>query len=97
MTKQTAAVPGGPGDWVEAHMIGGGPVRRGMILEVLGRPGHEHYRVRWDEDHESVFFPADGVSIVRGAPHASRGASPDYADRPLKPGREQATPRRPAR
>jgi hypothetical protein len=56
-------------------MIAGGPVRRGMILEVLGRPGHEHYRVRWDEQHESILFPADGVSIVRGASHAPTGAA----------------------
>ena len=37
------------GDWIEVNVIGGGPNRRGQILEVLGAPGHEHYRVRWDE------------------------------------------------
>ena len=53
-----------PGDWVQVHMIGGGQPRRGQIIEVLGDPGHERYRVRWDEQHESIFYPADGVAVV---------------------------------
>jgi hypothetical protein len=52
------------GDWVEARGIHGEPARRGQILDVLGRPGHERYHVRWDEQHESIMFPADGVNIV---------------------------------
>ncbi len=51
------------GDWLEAHGIHGEPLRRGEIVEVLGAPGHEHYRVRWDEQHESIVYPADGVRI----------------------------------
>lgn len=51
------------GDWLEARGIHGEPGRRGQILEVLGEPGHEHYRVRWDESHESIVYPADGVYI----------------------------------
>jgi Domain of unknown function (DUF1918) len=42
------------GDWIEVNMVGGGSSRRGQILEVLGAPGHEHFRVRWDEQHESL-------------------------------------------
>lgn len=53
-----------PGDWIEARGIHGEPPRRGEVLEVLGAPGHEHFRVRWDEEHESIFFPADGVSVI---------------------------------
>jgi hypothetical protein len=30
---------------------------------VLGTGSHEHYRVRWMDDHESLFFPADGTHI----------------------------------
>ena len=41
------------------------PARRGQIVEILGGPGHEHYKVRWDEAHESIVFPADGVNIIR--------------------------------
>lgn len=53
------------GDWLEARGIHGEPPRRGEIVELLGRPGHEHFRVRWDEQHESIVFPTDGVSVVR--------------------------------
>lgn len=59
------------GDWLEVHAAGPGrPGRRGLVLEVLGRAGHERYRVRWDEEHESIFYPAGGVSVV----HARAGA-----------------------
>ena len=53
-----------PGDWIEARGIHGEPARHGQIVEVLGRPDHERYRVRWDEEHESIVYPADGVSVV---------------------------------
>jgi hypothetical protein len=57
-----------PGDWVHARGISGQSAREGQILEVLGQPGHERYRVRWDEQHESILFPADGVTVTaRGA------------------------------
>lgn len=51
------------GDWIEARGVHGKPARRGEIVELLGAAGHEHYRVRWDEQHESIVYPADGVSI----------------------------------
>ena len=54
-----------PGDWLEVAGLPGRPARRGQIVEVLGRSGHEHFRVRWDEDHESVFFPSEATRIVR--------------------------------
>lgn len=53
------------GDILEASSIHGGPPRRGEVLEVLGRPGHEHYLVLWDEQHESIVYPADGVRLAR--------------------------------
>ena len=56
------------GDWIEVNAIGRGPSRRGRIAEVLGGPGHQHYRVRWDEQHESVHFPAEGTRILHEAP-----------------------------
>lgn len=55
---------GEPGDWLEARSVGGGPPRRGQIERVLGRRGHARYLVRWDEAHESIVYPADGVSVV---------------------------------
>ena len=52
------------GDWIEARGVHGEPARRGQIIELLGRPEHKHYRVRWDERHESIVYPADGVIIT---------------------------------
>ncbi len=52
------------GDRLEARGIHGEAVKSGEVVEVLGGPGHAHYRVRWDDDHESIVYPADGVSIV---------------------------------
>ena len=56
------------GDWIEVNAIGGGPNRRGQILEVVGAPGHERYRVRWDEQHESLHFPSQGTRFLRETP-----------------------------
>lgn len=52
------------GDLLETRGIHGEPARLGEILEILGEPGHEHYRVRWDEQHESIVYPADGVQVI---------------------------------
>jgi Domain of unknown function (DUF1918) len=53
---------------IEGHKVGEGR-RIGEILEVLGDPGHEHYRVRWDDGHESVYYPSSDA-IVQHAEHA---------------------------
>jgi hypothetical protein len=52
------------GDWVEARGVSGQPARRGQIIELLGHEAHEHYRVRWDERHESILYPTDGVLVL---------------------------------
>jgi len=52
------------GDWIEARGLHGEPSRRGQIVELLGHDAHEHYRVRWDEQHESILYPADGIIIT---------------------------------
>jgi len=45
----------------------GEPPRTGEIVEVLGEPERPHYRVHWDDGHESVFFPGAGTHIRHGA------------------------------
>jgi hypothetical protein len=73
-TQQATSSSARVGDWIEARGIYGQPPRRGQIIEQLGRGRHERYRVRWDEKHESILYPADGVVIVprpRRARHAS--------------------------
>jgi len=57
------------GDWLEARDIHGDTARRGQIVEILGEPGHEHYKVHWDEQHESIVYPADGVHIIHKKSH----------------------------
>jgi Ala-tRNA(Pro) deacylase len=52
--------------------------RSGEILEILGEPGHEHFRVRWEDEHESVFYPASDAIIKKRTRHAKtrRAQSP---------------------
>lgn len=42
--------------------------RRGEVLEVLGQGEQEHYRVRWDDGHESVYFPGPDARVQPGGP-----------------------------
>jgi hypothetical protein len=50
--------------WLELKGVADRPSRRGLIMETLGAPGHTHFRVRWVEGHESIFYPADHEVIV---------------------------------
>jgi hypothetical protein len=51
---------------VESERVGEHP-RQGEILEVLGKGETLHYRLRWEDGHESTFFPSTGnVSFVKG-------------------------------
>jgi hypothetical protein len=65
-----------PGDVVvvHGHTTGDGG-RIGVIEEVLGAPGHVHFRVRWDEEHESLFWPGSDA-IVRPGSRRRRAARP---------------------
>ncbi len=47
---------------IHEHRLGEKP-RTGEILEVIGEPAHEHYRVRWDDGHESIFYPSSDATI----------------------------------
>jgi hypothetical protein len=47
---------------VHGHRVGEAE-RLGEILEVIGEPGHEHYRVRWDDGRESIFYPSSDTSV----------------------------------
>jgi hypothetical protein len=52
------------GDVVEiaAHRVGT-PARTGEVVAVLGTRGSEHFRVRWEDGHESVLYPGSDASI----------------------------------
>jgi hypothetical protein len=60
---------GEAGARIEVHDIGGNVKREGEIVEVLGGAGHEHYRVRWTDGHESIHYPAGGTRVI---PKASK-------------------------
>ena len=64
MTETTKTFRARPGEVVEIHEHRlGEKGRTGEILEVLGEPGHEHYRVRWDDGHESIFYPSSDATV----------------------------------
>jgi Domain of unknown function (DUF1918) len=42
----------------------GGARREGEVLDVLDTGGVVHYRVRWDDGHETVFFPGSDAHVV---------------------------------
>lgn len=49
----------------------GQAAREGEIIEVLGAGSGVHYRVRWDDGHESTIFPSGGsITIIRKATKA---------------------------
>lgn len=61
------------GDWIVIEgRTASDHGRRGLILEVLGEPDHVHYRVKWDEAHESLFYPSGGFSIEHAKKRPSR-------------------------
>lgn len=64
MAQMESVLRGRVGDLVviEGRRVGQSG-RIGEILEVLGEPGHEHYRVRWEAGHETVFYPSNDATI----------------------------------
>jgi Domain of unknown function (DUF1918) len=58
---------------IHGHRVGEAE-RTGEVLEVLGEPGHEHFRVRWEDGHESVFYRSSDA-VVRPA-HKTRKTKP---------------------
>jgi hypothetical protein len=59
-----------PGDWVRIRATAHTAPREGRIVDVIGPPGHECFRVRWEDDVESIFFPSDGDRLMQRYPHA---------------------------
>ncbi len=51
---------------VDATHTGDTP-RECEVLEVLGQTGAVHYRVRWSDGHDSLFFPGSDAHIVQAS------------------------------
>lgn len=58
-------IEGKPGDrlLVASEKVGR-PGREGEILEVRTGAAGSHYRVRWDDGHETTFFPSGGSASI---------------------------------
>ena len=51
----------------------GRSAREGEILEVLGTGEAIHYRIRWDDGHESILLPGGGSTFI--VPRTSRAGA----------------------
>jgi Ala-tRNA(Pro) deacylase len=49
----------------------GDHARRGEILEVLGEEDHRHYRVCWEDGHETLLYPGEGTTFRGAAPRVA--------------------------
>jgi hypothetical protein len=47
---------------VEGNKVGQGR-REGEVVEVMATPEPAHYRVRWSDGHESIFFPSSDARV----------------------------------
>jgi Domain of unknown function (DUF1918) len=69
------AVHAKTGDRIVVESAHVGQARReGEVLEVMpGEHEHEreHYRVRWDDGHESIYFPSNDCRLVGSGPGSS--------------------------
>ena len=77
-----------PGDVIviEGNRVGAGR-RVGEVVEVLGEAKHTHYKVRWDDGHESLFYPEAGQATIKHHERRSRkpaaAATPQPDDEPV--------------
>jgi len=55
------------GDSVEVNGLPGRPPKHGRIVDVLGVGEHVHFRVHWDDEHESLLYPTEGATVVHAA------------------------------
>ena len=71
----TGEIDGQVGDTlvIEGRHVGD-QQRSGEILEVLGGADHHHYLVRWEDGHESIFYPSNDATIRQAVVHHPRRA-----------------------
>jgi hypothetical protein len=46
--------------------------RQGEVVEVIGQDDRRHYRVRWQDGHESVYFPGPDCRVTTEPDRKSR-------------------------
>ncbi len=74
MAKSSSILRASPGDRLVIHgHHQGEPARDAEILEVLGEDGGPPFLVRWEDGHESQFYPGSDAHVE----HFKRGGAPD--------------------
>jgi hypothetical protein len=48
---------------IESNKVGSSR-KSGEIIEVMHSSGGDHFRVRWDDGHESIVYPSSDASIT---------------------------------
>jgi hypothetical protein len=74
---------------LEGSKVGQGR-RDGEIVEVIEAPGPRHYRVRWSDGHERIFFPSSDARVVAEKPQPKKAAAP--AKKAAAPAKKAAAP-----
>jgi hypothetical protein len=52
---------------VESNKVGGAR-KSGEVREVIDGSGGKHYRICWEDGHESILFPSSDASVISGGP-----------------------------
>ena len=47
---------------IDSNRVGAGR-RRGEIVDIIAGAAGLHYRVRWDDGHETTFFPSSDATL----------------------------------
>ncbi len=50
---------------IESRKVGGGR-KTGEVIEVIEGVGGRHYRVRWDDGHETILYPSADAFVTSG-------------------------------
>ena len=58
---------------IHSNRVGGGQ-RRGEVVDIIAGAAGLHYRVRWDDGHETTFFPSSDAAVepVQSSRRAAR-------------------------
>jgi hypothetical protein len=48
---------------VESNKVGSGR-KAGEVVEVIEGSAGAHYRIRWDDGHESIVYPSSDAFVV---------------------------------
>ena len=64
MNKEAAPAAAGDVLVIAGHRVGDAP-QLAEILEVVGEPGHVHFRVRWEDGRETTIYPGSDAIVRR--------------------------------